>query len=483
MDHVAKKQTKVFGVWGLAALTFAFLANANATPQLATFGLGAILVVLMAIFFFLTPTAMASAEMGTTWPRTGGVYVWTRLAFGEGAGFLIIWLEWANYVVAWPSIMGSLIIQTAFLVDPALGTNTTFIVAVVILVTWLGVAFALRGLRATGKFAWYGVIAGTVVPSVVIVILAVTYLAQGNPAQMDVSWEAMTSGFSGANIAFISGSLLMFSGIEIAAIHAGDVRDPGRTIPRANLIAVILCLVFLLPYILGIATIIPSQDIDLVTGVLQAAQAFFDTLNVSWMMPIFGIIFITGFAATLIQILNGPSRGLVVAGRQGGNLPPWLQKENSKHMPVAIIVVQGALSSLLSLGYLFLGSIQNAWFMFALIQTNMVLIMYLIMFAALVQLRRTRATTPRPYQIPGKKLGLTAVVGLGVIVCMFGILVSFQPTDEAGDMSTWLYVAVLFLGTAAFVAMPFIFWIFKKPSWRVESEDLELDVPDPEAVS
>ncbi len=480
MDKVAKEQTKVFGVWGLAALTFAFLANANATPQLATFGLGAILIVLMAIFFFLTPTAMASAEMGAAWPRTGGIYVWTRLAFGEGTGFMIIWLEWANFVVAWPSIMGSLIIQTSFLIDPALGSNTTFIVAVVILVTWIGVAFALRGLRATQKFAWYGVIAGTVIPSVVIAVVAATYLMQGNAPAMDVSWEAMTSGFSSGNLAFISGALLMFSGIEIAAVHAADVRDPGRTIPRANLIAVILCLVFLLPYILGIATIIPSEDINLVTGMLQAGQAYFDALNISWMMPIFGILFVTGFAAALIQIINGPSRGLLVAGRQGGNLPPWMQKENANRMPVAIILVQGALSSVLSLGYLFLGSVQNAWFMFALIQTNMVLIMYVIMFAALVKLRRSQASTPRPYRIPGKKLGLAAVVGGGVIVCMFGILVSFQPTDEAGAMPTWLYVAVLLVGTVAFVAMPFIFWIFRKPSWRTEVSSLSVE--DAEAL-
>ncbi len=481
MESMAKKQKKIFGVWSLAALTFAFLANANAAPQLATFGLGAVLVVFMAIFFFLTPTALASSEMGTAWPRTGGIYVWTRLAFGEGAGFMIIWLEWANFVVAWPSIMGSLIIQTAFLIDPALGSNTMFIVAVVILVTWLGVAFALRGMRATAKFAWYGVLAGTVIPSVAIIVMASVYLIQGNPPAMEVSWSALGSGFSSGNLAFISGSLLMFSGIEIAAIHAADVRDPGRTIPRANFITVMLCLVFLLPYILGIAAVVPSGDINLVTGVLQAAQSMFNTLNVSWMMPIFGVIFVTGFAATLIQIINGPSRGLVVAGREGGNLPPVLQKENSKRMPVNIIIIQGILSSVLSLGYLFLGSVQNAWFMFALIQTNMVLVMYLIMFAALVKLRRSHASTPRPYRIPGKRVGLAVVVGLGLLVCLFGILVSFQPTDEAGAMSTWLYVAVLFFGTAAFIAMPFVFWIFRKPSWRTEPEDVSVE--DPEAVS
>ncbi|GAA4172311.1 hypothetical protein [Gryllotalpicola koreensis] len=55
---------KVFGVWSLGIFTFSFLANVNTAPQLATFGLGSILLILGAIVLFLVPTAMASAELG-----------------------------------------------------------------------------------------------------------------------------------------------------------------------------------------------------------------------------------------------------------------------------------------------------------------------------------------------------------------------------------------------------------------------------------
>ena len=76
-------KAKIFGVWGLAIFTFSFLVNVNTTPQLATFGLASIVIFLLAIGLFLTPTAMAATEMGTTWPRTGGIYIWTRMAFGS----------------------------------------------------------------------------------------------------------------------------------------------------------------------------------------------------------------------------------------------------------------------------------------------------------------------------------------------------------------------------------------------------------------
>ncbi len=475
---------KVFGVTGLAIFTFSFLANVNTTPQLATFGLGSIVLFLAAIVLFLGPTAMASAEMGSTWPRTGGIYVWTRLAFGEAAAFMIIWLEFANFVVAWPGIMGTLALQAAYPIDPNLSNSPAFLIPIVVLVTWLAAAMALRGLRVAKGFAWYSVIAGTLIPAVLLVGFAVAFLVAGNPPAMEISADALVPDISFSNVAFISGALLMFSGIEISAIHSGDVENPGRTIPRSNLIAVALCFLCFAPVTLALAVVIPSGDINIVTGLIQSGEAIFDQFNVGWMTAVLAFLLVTGLAAALVQILGGPSRGLVVAGRVGGNLPPALQKENRNRMPVVIILGQAAVSSVLALGYGLLGSVQNAWFLFAIIQTNMTLIMYGMMLVSLVKLRISQPDTPRPYRIPGKWVGLVAVIGVGLLVCLLGLIVSMIPTEEATGMSTGAYVAVVVIGTGAFLAMPFLFWLFRKPSWKVESEvDALADTPDPEALA
>ena len=106
--------------------------------------------------------------------------------------------------------------------------------------------------------------------------------------------------------------------------------------------------------------------------------------------------------------------------------------------------------------------------MFALIQTNMSLALYLIMLASVIRLRRTRATTPRPYRIPGGKVGLFAVCGVGGLVCLLGVLLSLFPTDDAKGMPIWLYELVLLGGTLGFAVLPFVFYLFRKPSWRTE---------------
>lgn len=470
----AAGKRKVFGVVGLSIFTFSFLANVNTTPQLATFGLGAVIIFLGAIFLFLAPTAMTSAEMGSAWPHTGGIYVWTRMAFGEGPGFMVIWLEWANFVVAWPGMMGTLLLQTSYAINPELNGNPVFVVVIVICVTWLAALAGLRGLRVTKGFAWWSVVAGTVIPALLLVGFAVAWLLQGNPSNMELGWDQVLPDISFSNLGFISGSLLMFSGIEIAANHAGDVRDPGKTIPRSNFVAVLLCFLLFAPLTLALAIVIPG-DIDIVAGLVQAGDSVFDQFGMHWLTYVLTFLVVTGLIAALVQILNGPSRGLMVAGREGGNLPPFLQRENKRKMPVAIILSQAAISSVLALGYSFLGSIENAWFMFALMQTNMTLIMYTLMFASVIKLRRLKPDQERPYRVPGKKVGLYACTGIGALVCVFGILISLVPTDEAEDMPALGYVAVIALGTAAFVALPFVFRLFRKPSWTRNEAGLEVD--------
>lgn len=182
---------------------------------------------------------------------------------------------------------------------------------------------------------------------------------------------------------------------------------------------------------------------------------------------------VLGLAAALVQILGGPSRGLMIAAREGGHLPPVLQRENRAGMPVSVIVLQASVSSVLALGYQLLGSVQNAWFMFALVQTNMSLLLYLLMLAAVVRLRRTEPHVRRPFAIPGRRAGLFAVCGVGTVVCLFGLTLSLFPTDDAKDLPLWFYELALIGGTAVFVSIPLVLRLFRRPSWSIHAHATE----------
>jgi amino acid transporter len=305
--------------------------------------------------------------------------------------------------------------------------------------------------------------------------MAIVWVAQGKPSGMEVGTGELVPHIRSGNIAFISGALLMFMGIELSAIHAGDVRNPQRTIPRANAIAVSLCVVLFLPLTLALAAVIPSGKLNIVAGLVEAGRIFFEQYGVPWLDSVLALMLVFGLGIALIQILGGPSRGLMIAGRQG-NLPPSLQRENAVGMPTRIIMVQAAISSLLGLCYIFLGSIQNTWFMFLAIQTCVSLVVYLLMFSSVIKLRRLKPNASRPYKIPGGKVGLWLVCGVGFVVALVGIAISLFPTDEATNMSDKFYIAFLTAGVVGFLSIPFIVRLFRRPTWVSDKPIVDEDV-------
>ena len=55
--------------------------------------------VLAALLFFL-PLGLAVSDLSARYPHQGGVYAWTKTAFGEGHGFLCGWCYWVNNLLS-----------------------------------------------------------------------------------------------------------------------------------------------------------------------------------------------------------------------------------------------------------------------------------------------------------------------------------------------------------------------------------------------
>ena len=73
-------------------------------PTTALFGPSLIFFFILGAIFFLLPTGLISAELSSTWPDKGGIYQWTKMAFGEKTGVVAIWLQWINTMVWYPTI-------------------------------------------------------------------------------------------------------------------------------------------------------------------------------------------------------------------------------------------------------------------------------------------------------------------------------------------------------------------------------------------
>ena len=84
------------GVFALAMINVASIVSPRNGPLMAEYGWSMFFFLGCSILLFLVPIALASAELATGWPKTGGVYAWVREAFGERTGFLAIWCDWSE---------------------------------------------------------------------------------------------------------------------------------------------------------------------------------------------------------------------------------------------------------------------------------------------------------------------------------------------------------------------------------------------------
>src|SRR5215468_10565660 len=62
----------------------------------ASAGPSAVVIWFGAWLFFYTPLALSVVELSSRYPQEGGLYVWSKLAFGDFAGFLCAWIYWTS---------------------------------------------------------------------------------------------------------------------------------------------------------------------------------------------------------------------------------------------------------------------------------------------------------------------------------------------------------------------------------------------------
>jgi glutamate:GABA antiporter len=247
------------------------------------------------------------------------------------------------------------------------------------------------------------------------------------------------------------------------AVHVNTLRNPGKEYPKAIFLAMGLVLaIFILPA-LAISWVIPSQNLSLTAGVMQAFDAFFAHFSIQWLTPILGIMLVVASLGGMLTWLAGPSKGLLLISRQEGYLPPVLQKLNKHGVQQNILVAQGAVTTVIALAYAFIPNVSSAYWIFSVITTQVYLIVYLLMFVAAVRLRRTQPDHPRGFRAPA----LVTLCVVGFLASVAALLIGFVPPSQFGGGGPVTYLVIVLGGLGVVgLLIPYLFLKFRKPSWR-----------------
>jgi amino acid transporter len=148
-----------------------------------------------------------------------------------------------------------------------------------------------------------------------------------------------------------------------------------------------------------------------------------------------------------------------------------LQKVNKSGIQINILMVQGAIVTLISLVYLLMPNVSSAFFLLTALTACLYLFMYMLLFATAIKLRFSDPDVPRAFKVPGGKLGMIVIAGIGLLAVLFAYIILFFPPSNLKVGSPAFYVGFLVIGNLIFILLPLIINHFKKPSWMPEKKE------------
>lgn len=453
----ASSQPKILSSFALAMISVAAVVNLRNLPIMASAGSHAIVFYCLAASLFLIPSALVCAELASTHPEDGGIYLWVKKAFGYQLGFFTIWSEWFNNVIGFPATLSFIAATIAFVFFPHIQQHKYALFALMITIIWSCTFFNFFGVKVSSRLNIVGAIFGSLIPGIIIIALGSDWFFTGHHIQINLSLNHLMPAMHGSTLALFLGVLLGYAGMQITAFHVTNVKNPGRDFPRAIFVAVIAILALTIFSSLAIAMIVPHKQLSLVSGVMQGFYAFFRAFHISWALPILAFLIAISGISSLSAWLLAPARGLAVAIKQG-NFPRWLSYENRQGIPVNILLIQAVIATGLSLIFIFAPNISTGFWMLLVLTAQFTLAMYILIFASAIRLRYKYRDIKRPFKIPGGNIGIWLVAGTSLLVCCGGIILGYFPPASLNIHHIKYYEMFLISGNIVYLVIPYIIY-------------------------
>jgi amino acid transporter len=468
MDFDDKKKT--LGVFQLIMINVIAVDSLRTLPFSAQYGFSLVFFYLIAALFFFFPSGLISAELGTGWPHTGGLYIWIREAFGEKIGLIAIWLNWVYNLAWYPTIMALIAGTFAYLFSPELAQNKTYMCLLILGLFWSATLLNCCGMRISVMISTIGALIGTLLPMLLIIALGIIWLIQGRTSEVPLTLPALFPSFASYDkLGFFSNILFGMIGLEMVAAHAGEMKNPRRDYPKALFISSAIIITSTILASLAIAIVVPHNNLNLVVGVIQAFSLFFKAFNIPWMTKIIALCVILGGLSGVSAWMIGPTKGIMVAGKDG-SLPKLFTKVNHHGVPTGALFLQAIIVSILSLAFVFMPTVNSSFWLLSIITAQLALIVYIMLFAASVKLHHHKREVQRNFKVPYGNFGIWFVAVSGIIISLIAIGVGFLPPSDIPMHTGISYKWLILCGMLVLSALPFpLYWISRSSKRRRKS--------------
>lgn len=444
----------------LILISLSAIVGLKSLPLFAEVGLSLIFFLGLSTIFFFIPISMVIAELSSTWPNSGGCYYWIKKAYGKNVAFLVIWAYWIESIIWFPTMLIFIVAMLAHTLNPiypGLEHNQTFLILGIISTFWILTFINFYGIKISAKFSSFGVLIGTIIPILLIMIFGIIWLIKGENINILFKAENIIPILDLNNLVFFSGILLGISGIEIISFYIKDVENPEKNIAKAVIISSLLIITIYLIGSLSVAIVVPKSELSFASGIIQALNIFFAKINLAFITPLMAFFLLIGSLSGMNTWIIGPAKGLFEAANDNF-LPNFFKKVNKEDVPTNVLILQALIGSMLSiLFFRYINSINGLIWVFVCLSFQFASILYIMIFFSANKLRTMYPNIKRPYKTPAIKV----MSFLGITICSFTFLISYiQPANIETTEKTF-YLLLLILSSIILI-MPAIIFSYLK---------------------
>jgi amino acid transporter len=415
----------------------------------AAVGPGTLVVWIFALLGFFVPLAASVLELSSRYPQEGGLYVWTREAFGDFSGFIAAWTYWMSNLPFFPAVLyfGAGSVLFAFgLRGHGLAASGAYYA--IFAIGWLAIITALN-IAGVNPGKWLNNIGsmGSVIPLGTLMVLAVIAAHRFGSATHFTA-AALVPHLSLRNAIFWSTIFFAFGGCEAGSFMGEEIRNPRRTIPRALLAGGAVLAVGYIAGTTALLVAVPSEAVSGPDGFMLGMQSLCSHLGLAWlaipMALLVGLTAVGGAAA----FLSSTSRLPFVAGIDH-YLPPVFGRIHPRfRTPWVAIGAYGAAGMVVALLSQAGTSVRGAYDVLVSMSIIAYFLPYLLLFAATISLQ-SRPAGPEVMRVPGGRPVAVTLAAIGFASTALTIVLSVIPPPE--EQHKGLAVAKVLISTAALI--------------------------------
>ena len=448
-------------VMGFRDVAFFYVVTGISLRWIATAaaaGPSSILIWIGAWLAFYTPLALSVIELSSRYPDEGGLYVWTKRAFGNFSGFMCAWTYWTSNLPYFPAVLYFAASNAIFMRSAAWGhlSNNTVFYIVFSLVALAGVTLLnVIGLDV-GKWLHNAGAVAMGLPVVIVVGMGLIAWHRFGSAT-SFTLQSMTPSFHFQDIIFWSVIIFASSGCETASFMGGEIKNPRRTVPLGLFLAGVTVTLCYMSGTIGVLLALPHSEVSNLQGLMQAISKTASRVNLQAIIPVAAFLITLSNLGAAGAYLAAVARLPFVAGIDRFLPPAFAALHPRWRTPWIALITQFFFGAV----FIFLGqagtSIKGAYDVLVDIGVITYFIPYLFLFAAMLKLQREPAG-PDVIRVPGGKPVAKVVACVGFFTATVTILLSLLP--PADEPNKALAVAkilgstglLLIVGVALYVA-------------------------------